>query len=421
MQKVTAPDFAHVAMSFPHPSGRLMAVLLLFCAASSSFWQPGFGANQQSQSAGGPHVVHQCNAGPWGKVDYFYFYLEAPDAVVSQFPMPSPVTRWVFDVRAFDQVRARLMDAGVDNRTLDRLFSERRMVKDARHVYLFPTKTDLESLSPSVRSAVYAELARTPANEFHYSPIFFLTDTVEEWAEDAGLPDRIVEKIKLMSYKIGEALVFSDIPYLVSLAESDAEARMFLRKMTRVRTLMARLEIAKNEPVAPLLEYWSTGLGLRKKELEPLINAISRTEGVAHLDLLHLLPPLPRKLLYTYPDVSHAAMGRLPDCHWTCLNFFNFQPQNYFLDTKLATSAVLGSFAPVAEPYRYGDILMFVNKDGQAVHSATYLADDLAYTKNGMTMMAPWVVMRLGDLRKLYGVSPSGTRIEGFRHKLPSS
>lgn len=410
---------ATLLMSLSAPSAWLLAVLLL--ATTSTCPLPSLvAAEPDPRETGRPYLLHECKPGPWGKLSYFYFYLEAPDHVVAQFPMPSPVTRWTFDGRLFDTLRSRLSTAGVPSGTLDRLFSERRMVKDARHVYLFPTRSDLESLTPAVRSAVYAELASLPANEFHHSPIFFLSDTVEEWAQDSQLPARIVEKIKLMSYKVGEALVFSDIPYLVSIAESDAEARMLLRKMTRVRTLMARLEISKTESVAPLLEYWSTGLGLRRKELEPLINAISQTEGVSHLDLLHLLPPLPRKLLYTYPDASHAAMGRLPDCHWTCLNFFNFQPQNYFLDTRLATSAVLGSFDRVSTPYRYGDILMFVNRDGQAVHSATYIADDLAYTKNGMTMMAPWVVMRLGDLRKLYGVSAEGTRIEGFRHKTPS-
>lgn len=367
------------------------------------------------------HEVHTCAPGPWGNLQYYYFYLEAPDYVVAQFPMPSPVTRWVFDARTFSAVQPRLESAGLARSSLDRLFSPRRMVKDARFVYLFPTLQDLEGMSLETRSKVYGELARLPANEFHHSPIFFLTDTVNEWAEDAGLPQRIVDKMNLLAYRSGGALVFADVPVLISMASSDAEARMILRKLTRVRTLMARLEIAKSQPVAPLLEYWSTGLGLRRKELEPLINAIARTRGVSHLDLLHLLPPLPRKLLYTYPDVSHAAMGRLPDCHWTSLNFFNFQAQNYFLDPRLATTAVLDSFSRVEPPYRYGDVLMFVSQDGLALHSATFIADDLAYTKNGMTMMAPWVIMRLEDLRKLYNVSPEGTRIEAFRHKVPSS
>lgn len=390
------------------------------CWVFSAALVPSAGAQSLSETAP-EYDVHTSAPGPWGTLDYYYFYLEAPEYVVSQFPMPSPVTRWVFDEDTFDTVPDRLKSAGVLQSTLDRIFSPRRMVKDARHVHLFPSKLDVEEMTFETRSKVYEELAKLPANEFHHSPIFFLTDTVNEWAEDSGLPARIVDKLNLLSYKSGDALVFSDVPYLISMAESDTEARTILRKLTRVRTVMATLRISKQEPIAPLLEYWSTGLGLRRKELEPILHAISRTKGVSSLDLLHLLPPLPRKLLYTYPDLSHAALGRLPDCHWTSLNFFNFQAQNYFLEPRLATTAVLDSFERVDPPYKYGDILMFITPSGLAVHSATFLADDLAYSKNGMTMMAPWVVMRMADLHKLYGVRPGGTRIQGFRHKTPET
>lgn len=361
--------------------------------------------------------LHSCAKGPWGRVSYYYFYLEAPDYVVEKFPLPNTTTRWVFNLRDFDRVAPLLRSAGISQERLDVILDPRRVVRDTQYAYVFPSAADLESLTPENRAIIYTELARIPANAFQYSPVFFLTDSVEEWASDSGLSASIVSKISSLSYKAGNALVFADIPLLLSQAENIAEARFIMRKLTRVRTLMAQLEISKDDSIPDLLNYWSTGLGLRQKELEPLMQAITHTRGLSHLDILHLVPPLPRKLLYTYPDISYSAEGRLPDCHWTSLNFYNLTPQPFLLDTRLATSVVKQDFDKVDPPYRYGDVLMFITPGGRAVHSATYLADDILFTKNGSNLLTPWLLMRLQDLSKLYEVEPGKARIVGFRHK----
>lgn len=377
----------------------------------------GGAAMAETSSTPATRGILSCAPGPWGRVSYYHFYLEAPDYVVAQFPLPSSITKWVFNVEELDLIGPRLEQAGMPPSFVAALLEPRRVVKNDRHVYLFPPHAELEALGAEVRASVYALLARNPANVFHFSPVFFLTDSVEEWARNSDIPDDLLQRIKALSYKSGEALVFSDIPLLLGHARGVTEARFIMQKLTRVRTLMPYLEISQDDSLSELLNYWTTGLGLRRREIEPLLRAIVRTEGVSHLDLLHLLPPLARKLLYTYPDSSMASEGRLPDCHWTSLNFFNFSPEPYLLDTRLATSTVREEFENVEAPYQYGDVLMFIRRDGSAVHSATYLAGDLVFSKNGSNMLAPWLLMRLEDLSKLYNVSPEGTRIEGFRHK----
>ncbi|WP_395747407.1 hypothetical protein [Prosthecobacter sp.] len=355
--------------------------------------------------------------GPWGRLSYYYFYLEAPDYVVEQFPLPSTTTKWAFNLNDLDHAETLLKSAGMSRVQIDRLLTPRRVIKDERHAYIFPSNADVEGLSREGRAVIYNELARDAVNVFQYSPVFFLSDSVEVWARESGLSAEVVGKISNLAYRMGNALVFSDIPLLLSQADNVAEARFIMRKLTRVRTLMAQLDLSHGDAIPDLLNYWSTGLGLRRKDLEPLMNAIIRTRGVSHLDILHLLPPLPRKLLYTYPDISYAAEGPLPDCHWTSLNFFNLKAQPFLLDTRLATSLVKQDFDKVEPPYRYGDILMFIAPDGRAVHSATYLADDILFTKNGSNLLTPWLLMRLPDLAKLYGIEPYKTHIVAFRHK----
>lgn len=401
----------HQLPHLAHAIAGISAALLLLVLSTSAV------AAEEDLPALPQNELYSCASGPWGRVSYYYFYLEAPDYVVDKFPLPNTTTKWVFNIAELDQIEPLLKSAGMPQERLDQILAPRRMVKDAQHAYVFPSATDLENLTPENRAIIYTHLARNPANAFQYSPVFFLTDSVEEWARESGLPASIVSKISSLSYKAGNALVFADIPLLLSQAENVAEARFIMRKLTRVRTLMAQLELSREDSIPDLLNYWSTGLGLRKKEVEPLMRAIVQTKGLSHLDILHLLLPLPRKLLYTYPDISYTSEGRLPDCHWTSLNFFNLHPEPFLLDSRLATSVVKQDFDKVEPPYRYGDVLMFITPDGRAVHSATYLADDILFTKNGSNLLTPWLLMRLQDLSKLYDVAPGSARIVGFRHK----
>ncbi len=411
-------------MSRPFPPTALPAATRR-TFASSLFALMGLPTGLRSTSVGpmkpestlGPPGVLNCKRGPWGRLTYYHFYLEAPDYVVAQFPLPNTTTKWIFDAAVADSIGTMLKTAGMPQASVDRMTDPRRVVKDSRFAHVFPSNAELEALSPETRASVYKLLAQNPANVFHHFPVFFLADSVEEWARDSDIPAPLRDSIKALSYRAGDALVFSDIPLLLSQASTMPEAHFIMQKLTRVRTLMPRLELAPTDNLTGLIGYWTTGLGLRRREIEPLLNAIVRTQGVSHLDLLHLLPPLSRKLLFTYPDASHAKEGKLPDCHWTSLNFFKFDPEPSLLDTRLATSTVREEFKRVDGPYRYGDILMFIRSDGSAVHSANYLADDLLFSKNGSNMLAPWLLMRLEDLNKLYGVSTGGTRVEGFRHK----
>ena len=40
--------------------------------------------------------VTKSKPGPWGQLDYFPIFLEAPGNLIDQFPMPNSRPRWVF-------------------------------------------------------------------------------------------------------------------------------------------------------------------------------------------------------------------------------------------------------------------------------------------------------------------------------------
>lgn len=355
--------------------------------------------------------------GPWGKIQCYYFYLEAPDSLVSRAPTPDTQPRWRVPEEELSNFETLISNTELANELVSPLFNPRAVIRRNGLANLFPSTALIEALSEQERQRVYKTLAAYPLNEFYEFPIFFLGGDVDEWAKGSGLRPELVSAIRHLSYHRGDTLAFSDIPLLLGLASSNSEALFIKKKLTRTRTLIARLEVNAGTDVTGMLDYWSTGLNLRRKELEPLFQATANAPGIGHLDLLHLLPALPRKLLYTFPGDDFTTHIRFPDCHWTTLNFFNFTAQEYYLDSHLASSAVLENFQQVAAPYRFGDVLMFINDKGNAFHSCIYLADDLVYTKNGANPLVPWTLLELKDLKRMYNLDIGQGMIQGYRHK----
>ncbi len=379
----------------------------------------GAGDERASLIQNNPNVFY-AQAGPWGKLRCAYVYLEAPDNLILNFPLPNTRTRWSFPEAMVPRLGEFLRGVGLTQALIDLLLDERNLVKEGGYVHLFPPLPDLESLSPEVRALIYTELSKYEPNEFCVDPVLIVGQTVKEWYRTSKLRPEIIAKVDQMSYMRGETVAFSDISAILNYAQSDSEARTIFKAFTRTRALMVKMELDHQSSLDELLNYWTLGIGLRRKDIEPLMQSIIDTNGVESLPLSHVLPSLVRKLLYTYPGMDLARNGTFPDCHWTSLNFFNFEPHQYLLDSRLATSQVLENFEPVERPLQYGDILFFLsNSTGDAFHSCVYLADDLVYTKNGRNVLSPWVIMKLEDVKKIYLYKGDG-RVQAFRRSSTS-
>lgn len=363
-----------------------------------------------------PNVFY-ANPGVWGKLRCAYIYLEAPKNLVDTFPMPSTRSRWTFMLSDQPELPALFKRAGLSEALVAVLMDPNNMVVENGHCHLFPPLPDLEAISAESRAIIYTELSKYPENEFHADPVLIVGQSVKEWYRTSKLRPEIIAKIDQMSYLRGETIAFSDVAAVLNYAAGDSEARSIFKAFTRTRALMIKVEVDRSTVVDEIVNYWSLGLGLRRKDVEPLVQSIIDTDGIEALPLSHLLPPLARKLIYTYPGMDLAKHGVLPDCHWTSLNFFNYEPHEYLLDSRLATSAVMENFEPVAPPYKYGDVLFFLSTaTGDAFHSCVHLADNIVYTKNGRNLLAPWVLMKLDDVMKIYLYKGDG-RVQGYRRK----
>lgn len=360
------------------------------------------------------------NPGPWGKLRCFYIYIEAPQEMVDRFPLPHSKPRWTFPESALPGLPALFKQAGLPEMFAIALLDPLTMVKEGGLVHLFPAIPDIEAMTPAMREVIYPELAKLDENTYYMDPVLITADSVEEWYRTSKLRPDLVSRIAKLSYHRGEALAFSDLSVLMNYASSDAEARAIFKAFTRTRSLMVQLEFSDESELPGLLNYWTVGTVGRRKDIEPIMHSVLDTNGSERLGLTHILPALARKLVYTYPGESYSRHGILPDCHWTSLNFFNYEPHEYLLDSRLATSSVLEKFQPVEPPYKYGDVLFFLDTErGDAFHSCVHLADDIVFTKNGRNALSPWVIMRLSEVRKIYIHHRNG-RVQAYRLKAAS-
>lgn len=361
--------------------------------------------------------AYQAAPGPWGKIVGDYIYLEAPSSLIENFALPSTQTRWTFPLDFKPKLNAFLTQAGFTQEQISNLMQPAAQVVEGDLLHVLPSVQLVEQLTSPIRAYIYAELSKLPSNEYCVDPVLITGASVKEWFRTSNLRKDLVDKIEQLSYKRGETVAFSDISVLLNYAQSDSEARLIFKACTRTRSLMIRIQLDQSSNIPELMKYWSFGVGIRRKDIEPLIRSIAESGTLHDLGISHILPSLPRKLLYTYPGLDMTKNGLLPDCHWTSLNFYNFEPHQYLLDSRLATSQVLENFTPVDPPYQFGDILFFLdNKTGDAFHSCVFIADTIAYTKNGRNIVSPWIIMPLEDIKKIYLFRGNG-RIQGFRRK----
>lgn len=175
------------------------------------------------------------------------------------------------------------------------------------------------------------------------------------------------------------------------------------------------MRIPSGQDPASLATYW--GGADEFPRLDPVLSTAKRRgESV---EIVYLLPAFARSRLNTYVNPSSMASGMVYNCHWTALNSFSDTPNNQFSKTETAAEYINANFGTVTGDPQYGDICAIVDKTGKLVHSCTYIAADIVFTKNGDEVSSPFVLDRLRNVRALYsfyGVSKPGVLRPKTKH-----
>ncbi len=347
--------------------------------------------------------VEVTKPGPWGQIEYFTAQLEVPLDLLKLWEVPSLSLDWHFPGIAATEVEKLFRSLELPSAIEAELLAPSNWRTVGQSVIVSPSEATIENLPTAARSAIYAVLARSSDNRFQFEPTIVPGGDVAGWLGATTLRPEQIALIQKTLHLRGKTMVFSDKALLLRRAESDAERLAIRKALSRTGTLICKLLLTGEADAAKLADYWSAGR--RFKEIEPFLESMIATEGVRAIDLIQLLPASVRKLLYTFPNETHGLAGYFPDCHWTSLNFFNYDPLQRLGEPPMATAYTIENYVEVPQADQLGDVLFLMDKQkGNAYHSCVYIAADIVYTKNGRSRLSPWVLMRLADVRELYGI-----------------
>jgi hypothetical protein len=359
-----------------------------------------------------------CKPGPWGKMDAMLFAIDLPDEFVFVPPAGQPPIRWSFPGYSRDKVLETMRSVGVPQDEVNKLNQSGKWTKEDNAIAVEPGDPLILSLQPETRAKLYAILVVFPQNAHQIDPIWFHRDQIDWRLQGSGLSQESIALLKRLLYSQGgHALLFADFePALRSLPNA-AERRRFMKAVSRKRTVLARLRLDPETDVEKLSQYW--GIGGRRKDILPFLNSLHRVEKGCTLNVICLLPDFPRDHLYRYPGNSADSKTVKQDCFWSAFNFFSEPADNRFNDMSYVREVLDRDYYEIQQPSQLGD-LVFVTAGTTVIHVASYVADDLVFTKNGEDFRQPWSLMHMPDMMETYAVKfpdASALKAQFYRKK----
>ncbi len=344
----------------------------------------------------------QVKPGPWGQLSYTPLVLEPPEnhEMLDSDTGQSP-TVWLFKAPDSSAVAGILDDAGLSSDLVTQLTGPEHLSRnEVLGLYqIEPPEDVIINLTSDQRRLLYRELEpKSSANPF-YQPYALQPKYLTLVPSGVSRPQ--LDLIEKLSFKWGDTHRFSDINLVLRKAANDQERLRILKTIRRERSFSVKLKLSRDSNLSELANYW--GSNGRNTEVFPILESVVRTSGVESLDIVHLLPPTPRKLLHTFPSLDGESIGEdFPDCFWTAHSFFSDSPP----DRHLGYVGHVFSeryFKVAPQSAQFGDLIVIQDKGtGSALHVCNHIAGSLVFSKNGLSIERPWVISTLNDVAKSY-------------------
>lgn len=389
---------SYMAMPRPWFIG-FVAILIIPWLAIAAIWlkpESKAGANDKSIID-----VKESRSGKWGDLTLIPIVIAPPMELVFTDWGFNRQPAWFFPNVNADVVAQVLQTAGVTADTAATLCASARSEPRIAGVILSPDPSWVRQLNPETRARIYHALSKSGLNVDQTQAFRFLGSNPDVWFGNMVSP-QTRQLIEPLIYRDGACMLFSDIELVRNEIGSDEELRRLGKALFRQPTVIAQLSIDPGANMDALVEYW--GRGGRRTEIRPLLESIAGGGYGRFIDIIHLLPPFARDHLYNYPQMSAADMNKpaVVNCLWTSLNFFSQKTDDRFLDAAVAIKALKENYFIVESDFELGDIIALLDEKGDIFHAAVYVADDLVFSKNGISAMAPWTLMSIDDVKSYY-------------------
>jgi hypothetical protein len=363
----------------------------------------------------GPSV--KSSHGPWGEL------LESPIVISPPLEyVPATAGRNGEPVWFFPDVSTELLDAfwvtaGLGQSDIAHLRGRTSAAAQIRGQVVTPGREWIRSMPATVRTRLYPELAKSRLNQDQEQSFRFLGASPGEWLDGSPISAETRALVEPLIYKVGDFLYFADLEAVRPLITDPAEMQRLLKTLLRHSTVLVRLTVPREADIDALAEYW--GRGGRRTDVRPLLESVAGGDADRSIDIVHLLPAFARNTLYRYPRITAADLNRpvIANCLWSSLNFFRDDPDDRYLEPEVAIDALRTQYYIVEHGYQLGDIVAFLDDEGDLLHVAVYVAEDMAFTKNGTSPNAPWTLMSIPHIKDYYRAHADDMRLIYHRRK----
>jgi hypothetical protein len=365
---------------------------------------------------GGPTTV--ASSAAWGTLRVTPIIVSPPmEFVGPDWGRPAEQGLWFFPETTPEWLDRFLSSSNLTPDQLARLKGTARLEPRIRGIIVSPEETIVQGLSPEARAAIYRQLGRNGLNFDQANPFKFYGASAEDWLRGSSISPQTRALIEPLIYRDKDFLHFADGELVHDRITDAAELRKLAKVLLRQSTMLVRLDVGVAADVPALATYW--GRGGRSTDVRPLLESVAGASDDHSIDIVHLLPSFARNRLYRYPQPTTANEQKplLANCLWTALNFFRPIPDDRFLNVDVALQALREDYYVVEGEYQLGDIIGFVDAEGDLFHVAVYIADDLVFTKNGTSPVTPWTLMPLGRVAGYYHLKSEDPRLIYHRRK----
>jgi len=339
--------------------------------------------------------------GPWGELQYIPIVISPPLEYVAESDVDfSGEVVWHFPNAGSKGLSVLLKKIGLPAPLVAELEAMAKANVSLPGMSLYPSKEFVRDLSPENRAKLYVALCDYRDNIEQRNQFMFRGNSPDQWFAGSAVSPETRKLVLPFIYRNGNFMYFADMQSVVGSISSREQQLVLLKTLRRDATFLVHLKISEKSDIETLVNYW--GRGGRAQDVRPIIESLMQRGEDQSINITHLLPPLARRRIYTYPARSVVDPGIQHDCHWTSLNFFNESPDETFSKANILFGELKKNFYRVHGNFQLGDLVLLVDKKGEAIHSATYIADDILFHRCGSDSSAPWVLARGEDVTGYY-------------------
>lgn len=396
----------------------VLAIVPWIVVGAVYFW-----SGPEGVPAGAAPVAQPARAaatGPWGRITRTSIVISPPLELIADDwgREPEAGKYWFFPETGMAAAERFLASTGLTPGQVSELLTTARPEPRINGLVMLPSPGFLLGIAPEIREKLYTQLAGSALNVNIAHAFRYAGTSADDWLGRALIEPSTRRAVEPLIHHHGRHVYLADVDLVRTLVEDVDERRRLAKAFMRQATVRARLEVQDVSEVPGLVTYW--GRGGRRTDIRPLIESVVGAGADQSIDLIHLLPAVARENLYRYPRRTALDFERpaLANCLWTALNFFEAEADDRYLDVGIAVKQLKEDYYLVQNGPEFGDIIVMVDDRGNIFHAVNYIADDLVFTKNGVSPLAPWVILPLDMVIDYYRTRSEKPQLLYHRRKV---